>query len=137
MRAALLAALLIARMSQPSAPVPASVPPEIDLSAAAADQADGPVRFPGAVTRPLVPARPPIFVPRVLGPMVPFPQRVIIAPRPRTGKGAVIGALIGAGAGAIVGYAAPLTHLTHRDGAVLGALSFGGLGGFVGHQFDF
>jgi hypothetical protein len=82
--------------------------------------------------------RPPIFIPRILLPVVPVAQpRVVIAPRPRTGKGAVIGALVGMGAGAVVGYAAPLTHLTRRDGATLGAFAFGCLGGFVGHQFDF
>jgi hypothetical protein len=109
-----------------------------DGTTATVTQTGETIHFPGAIPEESAQGRSRIFIPRVTPPLFPgMPPRVVIAPRPRTGKGAVIGAVVGVGFGAIVGYVAPLTHLQRHDGAVLGAFAFGGLGGFVGHQFDF
>jgi len=119
MRTALIA-LLVAQMAHPPAAV----------------QVQEPVHVPAGVARP-TPGRPPIFIPRILPPIVAPRPRIVIAPRPRTGKGAVVGALAGAGFGAVLGFLDPMTGLKRRDAIPLGMFAFGGLGAFVGHQFDF
>ena len=95
------------------------------------------------------PARPPFrpLLPPQSRPRVPLrlrpvePASVPVAPprivEPNRHKGAIVGAVIGIGVGALVGYTHPGPYMTRNEAKCWGALGFGILGGFVGHAFDF
>jgi hypothetical protein len=90
--------------------------------------------------RPFVPPPSPPRAPLRLRPVEPAP-RPVAQPRivqPRTHKGAIVGAVIGIGVGALAGYAAPPTPgSTRSQRAGWGGLVFGAVGGGFGHTFDF
>jgi hypothetical protein len=72
----------------------------------------------------VVPAPAPVIQPRII--------------QPSSHNGAIVGAVIGIGVGALVGYAAPSSPgQTRSEHACWGALGIGIMGGYFGHAFDF